>query len=92
MANYELSYQGSIPLGKGFVLPPKEAAALIALDKRNEDVIYPYLVGQELNIHPTHQASQWIINFHDWPLDRDSAPPSYSGPVAYVEPRGSPLQ
>jgi MmeI, target recognition domain len=81
-ANYELSYQGSIPLGKGFVLPPEEASALIAASKRNEDVIYPYLVGQELNIHPAHEASQWIINFHDWPLDRDSAPANYSGPVA----------
>jgi hypothetical protein len=81
-ANYELSYQGSIPLGKGFVLPPAEAGALLAANKRNADVIYPYLVGQELNIHPAHEASQWIINFHDWPLDRDSAPSDYHGPVA----------
>lgn len=81
-ANYELSYQGSIPLGKGFVLPPEEARALLAKNKRNEDVIYPYLVGQELNIHPAHEPSQWIVNFHDWPLDRDSAAPGYTGPVA----------
>jgi hypothetical protein len=63
-------------------LPPEEARSLLAKNKRNEDVIYPYLVGQELNIHPAHEPSQWIVNFHDWPLDHDSAPPGYTGPVA----------
>jgi hypothetical protein len=80
--NIELSYQGSIPLGKGFVLTPDEAQQLIQKNPRNSDVIYPYLVGKELNIDPRHEASQWIINFHDWPLDRQTAHRGYQGPVA----------
>ena len=31
---------------------------------------------------PDQSPSRWIINFFDWPLDRDSAPKDYSGPVA----------
>lgn len=81
-ANMELSFQGSIPLGTGFVLEPEEALRLIDRDPRNADVIYRYLVGQELNIHPKHEPSKWIINFHDWPLDRQSAPEEYRGPTA----------
>src|SRR5581483_2138860 len=25
---------------------------------------------------------RWVINFFDWPLDRESAPDGYTGPVA----------
>ena len=81
-ANYELSYQGSIPLGKGFVIPAEIARAIIDTDNKYEAVIYPYLVGQELNIDPRHESSKWIINFHDWPLDRGAAAEPYKGPVA----------
>lgn len=80
--NYELSFQGSIPLGEGFVLTQEEANHLIDKDETNKKAILPYLVGKELNIHPKHETSQWIINFHDWPLDRESAPNGYDGPVA----------
>lgn len=81
-ANFELSYQGSIPLGKGFVVPAEVAKRLISLDKKYEDVIYPYLVGQELNLDPNHEPSKWIINFHDWPLDRGVSGAPDQGPVA----------
>lgn len=64
------------------MLSAEEAACLIAKDSRNEDVVYPYLIGQELNISPTHRPSKWIINFRDWPLDRKTAPEAYAGPVA----------
>jgi hypothetical protein len=84
--NYELSFQGSIPLGTGFVLQSDEAQTLLEQNKRNEEVIFPYLVGQELNIHPAHEPSQWIINFHDWPLDRESSPADYTGPVVVDYP------
>ena len=33
----------------GFVLSPDEAAAMIAADPRNADVVRPYLVGEDLN-------------------------------------------
>ncbi|MFI5657444.1 Eco57I restriction-modification methylase domain-containing protein [Streptomyces sp. NPDC051684] len=65
-ANEAQSYQGSIVLGKGFVLEPEVAEALIAKDPRNKDVLFPYLNGEDLNQRPGSTASRWVINFHDW--------------------------
>lgn len=81
-ANSELSFQGSIPNGKGFVLSNDEAESLLKGNPQNEAVIYPYLIGKELNIHPEHKPSQWILNFHDWPLNHESASANYKGPCA----------
>jgi len=81
-ANAGKSFQGSNVLGMGFVLTPDEAQTLIEKDPRNEDVLYPYLNGKDLNSRADQSASRWVISFHDWPLDRDSAPPGHDGPVA----------
>lgn len=81
-ANAEKSFQGSIVLGKGFVLEPEEAAALIERDPKNRDVLFPYLNGEDLNSRSDQSPSRWVINFKDWPLDRTSAPDGYRGPVA----------
>ncbi|MCC6899946.1 MAG: hypothetical protein IT377_13280 [Polyangiaceae bacterium] len=81
-ANAGKSFQGSIVLGMGFVLAPEEAQALIKKDKRNKDVLFPYLNGQDLNSNPDQSPSRWVINFRDWPLSRKSAPEGYRGPVA----------
>jgi hypothetical protein len=81
-ANANKSFQGSIVLGMGFVLPPEEAETLIGRDARNRDVLFPYLNGEDLNSRPDQSPSRWVINFRDWPLDRDSASTDYSGPVA----------
>ena len=60
------SFQGSIVLGKGFVLTPEEAEALIAKDPRNKEVLFPYLNGEDLNNDPEQKPSRWVINFFDW--------------------------
>ncbi|MBI5168202.1 MAG: restriction endonuclease [Candidatus Eisenbacteria bacterium] len=85
-ANAGKSFQGSIVLGMGFVLEPEEAQALIARDPRNRDVLFPYLNGEDLNSRWDQSPSRWVINFHDWPLDRASAPEGYEGPVAAEYP------
>jgi len=69
-ANQGITYQGSIVLGMGFTLSPEEAQRLIEHDPRNKDVLFPYINGQDLNSHPDSSASRWIINFHDWTLER----------------------
>ncbi len=61
------SFQGSIVLGKGFVLEPEQARALIERDPRNKDVLFPYLNGEDLNSRPDQSPSRWVINFFDWP-------------------------
>ncbi|MBM7441793.1 Eco57I restriction-modification methylase domain-containing protein [Streptomyces sp. HB132] len=66
VANADQSYQGSIVLGKGFILQPETALALIEKDPRNRDVLFPYLNGEDLNSRPDYSASRWVINFHDW--------------------------
>lgn len=69
-ANANQSFQGSIVLGMGFTMSPEEAHALIELDPRNEDVLFPYLGGEDLNQSPTQAAPRWVINFFDWPEGR----------------------
>jgi hypothetical protein len=70
LSNAGKSFIGSFVLGMGFVLEPEEAQALIAKDPRNKDVLYPYLNGEDLNSRPDQSPSRWVINFHDWPLER----------------------
>lgn len=64
--NEEKSFQGSIVLGKGFVLEPNEANALIKRNTINKEVVFPYLNGDDLNNSPTQSPSRWVINFFDW--------------------------
>ena len=68
--NENKSFQGSIVHGIGFVLEPEEAKALIAKNPANEDCLYPYLNGEDLNSSSTQSPSRWVINFFDWPLER----------------------
>src|SRR5262249_25946835 len=53
-----------------FVLTPEEARALITKDRRNREVLFPYLNGEDLNSRPDQSPSRWVINFFDWPLQR----------------------
>ncbi|MFC1600823.1 Eco57I restriction-modification methylase domain-containing protein [Candidatus Sumerlaeota bacterium] len=69
-ANEGKSFQGSIVLGMGFVMSPEEAQALIDKNSRNKDVLFPYLIGDDLNSRPDQSPSRWVINFCDWPLNR----------------------
>ncbi len=69
-ANADRSFQGSIVLGMGFVLTPEEAQALIARNPRNQACLFPYLNGEDLNSRFDQSPSRWVINFHDWPLNR----------------------
>jgi hypothetical protein len=71
-ANANQSFQGSIVLGLGFTMSEDEATSFIAKDPRNAEVLFPYLNGVDLNSSPEQKASRWVINFFDWPLDRDA--------------------
>ena len=69
-ANRGISFQGAIVLGMGFTMAPVEAQRLIERDPRNRDVLFPYINGEDLNSRPDCSGSRWVINFHDWSLDR----------------------
>ena len=64
--NEDKSFQGSNVLGKGFILTYEQALALIEKNPKNNDVIFPYLSGDDLNNNPDQSPSRWVINFFDW--------------------------
>ena len=61
-ANSGQSFQGSIVLGKGFLLTPAEASDLLGLDERHADVIFPYLNGRDINQHPHKNRADGSYN------------------------------
>ncbi len=64
------SYQGSNILGLGFTMTEQDARSFIEQDERLRDVLFPYMIGEDLTSSPQQKASRWVINFWDWPLDR----------------------
>lgn len=67
------SYQGSNILGLGFTMSEDDALELIKQDKRLKDVLFPYMIGEDLTSSPRQKASRWVINFWDWPLERSAS-------------------
>ena len=101
-ANAGKSFQGSIVLGMGFTFddtdtkgvasPLSEMRRLIEEDPRNQEVILPYIGGQEVNTSPTHAHHRYVINFRDWPLRRedvDASGPSEQGDIADLGSRAA---
>lgn len=68
--NKNVAFQGSNVLGMGFVLTREEAEYMLNDDPKNQEVIFPYLNGEELNSHPKQKPGRWVINFWDWPEER----------------------
>ncbi|PQJ36795.1 hypothetical protein BSZ35_00120 [Salinibacter sp. 10B] len=65
--NSEVSFIGSVLSGSGFVLSEAEAEVLMEKNPDLRDVLFPYLIGDDLNSDPYQQPSRWVINFRDWP-------------------------
>jgi methylase of polypeptide subunit release factors len=68
--NESKSFQGSIVLGKGFVLEPNETIDLIKKNPKNKEVLFPYLNGDDLNNSPDQSPTRWVINFFNWTEDK----------------------
>lgn len=69
--NESQSYIGTVIYNSGFVLTKEEAEQLIRKNIKNQDVIFPYLNGENLNSTVSQTAERFVINFFDWPLSRD---------------------
>ncbi len=73
LANRGKSFQGSIPLGLGFTFddtdvkgvatPISEMQRLIHDEPRNQQCIFPYIGGAEVNDSPRHLHDRFIISF-----------------------------
>ena len=61
---------GSYVLVMGFVLTHDEANALIKADSRNSDVLFPFLIGDDLNSNHDQAASRDVIFFSDWSMSK----------------------
>jgi hypothetical protein len=72
-ANADKGFVGSYVLGMGFTFddtdaksvatPIAEMRRLIEKDPRNQEVIFPYIGGEEVNTSPTHTHHRYVINF-----------------------------
>ncbi|MFV2102066.1 Eco57I restriction-modification methylase domain-containing protein [Micromonospora sp. LOL_024] len=79
--NKDIAYIGCIVLGMGFALLPEEAQAWIVEDSRNCEVLFPYLIGQDLNSSPSCSPSRWVIDFNERSLEEASTYPTPFGRV-----------
>ena len=70
-ASKKQCFIGSYVLGLGFTLTKEDAQDLICKNPKNNEVLFPYLNGEDVNSDPEQRPSRWIINFYDWPYDRE---------------------
>lgn len=63
-SNRAKAFQGPIPAGDGFIISLPEATALLTrVDAPYDEVVRPYLVGEDIADNPRQAPSRWIINF-----------------------------
>lgn len=85
--NLGLVFQGSITLGEGFLVDEDFAKAAIAEDPEYQKLIYPYLIGREVNQSPEHLPGRLVINFFDWSEEKAAKfPLAYDKVVRDVKP------
>ena len=73
LANADRTFLGSKIYGQGFTFddtdtrgvasPLAEMQRLVAMDSKNQDVIFPYIGGDEVNTSPKHAHHRYVINF-----------------------------
>jgi hypothetical protein len=80
--NASCAFNGTKVYGQGFLLSPEEAQTVLERNPEYRKVLFPYLIGDDVNGHPSQQPSRWTINFFDWPLNHSSTPAGYKGSVA----------
>ncbi len=80
--NEGVAFIGALPAGTGFVVTEQRAREFMAHNADAANVLRPYVIGQDLAQRPDVSGSRWIVNFHDWPLDRAR---NYPDVLALVE-------
>jgi hypothetical protein len=86
-ANTGKSFIGSYVLGMGFTFddtnskgvanPIRLMQEIIKKDPHNAERIFPYIGGEEVNNSPTQIYHRYVINFADFPRERDQNLPSW---------------
>jgi hypothetical protein len=92
--NRDQAFEGAKISGAGFIISAAEAASLLA-GPGYDEVVSKYLTGEDVNSDPRHQASRWVINFKDRPLQNSEpgqprAASHYTEALGIVETRVKP--
>ncbi|MBD2606957.1 restriction endonuclease [Scytonema hofmannii FACHB-248] len=87
VANQSKAFKGHNVYGIGFVISEEEAQTLIDKNYNNTDVLFPYLVGEDVNSRPDQSPSRWIVNFRNWSFEEAS---KYPNALSIVEERVKP--
>lgn len=87
MQNQDKSFIGSYVLGTGFIIEKDKVDELISRNSQNAEVLFRYLNGDDINSRPDQSPSRWVINFHDWPLEKAR---QYIEPFRIVEEKVKP--
>lgn len=69
LSNSGRSFQGSVILGKGFIID-KRKSDILKQNLKNRSLIFPYLNGDDLNSTYNQIATRQIINFFDFDHDK----------------------
>ena len=68
-ANEDICFSGHYLMGQGFVLTAEERRKLIELNPNNDEVIFPYIRGDDINNEPSQRSGCFAINFAMRELD-----------------------
>ena len=77
----QVCFSGQVAGHEGFILSPKEAAAMIQADARNREVIHPFLIGRDM-LTGDGSLSEWVIDFQTRTVLEAS---TYPKPFAHVQ-------
>ncbi len=81
-ADSKACYQGQTHGHEGFLLDPDEAAQILRSDRKNRDVIFPFLNGDDLLRTTDGLPTRYVIDFQHRDLHEASA---YVAPFAHVK-------
>ena len=79
-ANAGVCYTGQYPRFEGFMLTERDARRMLHADKRNRDVIWPFIVGSEMLT--AGKPQRWVIDFQTRGIMDAKA---YAAPFKHVE-------
>ncbi len=65
-----ICFQGSVILGTGFIVENNKKQEILNIDSKYENIIFPYLIGDDINNDIEQKPSRYVINFFDWPEDK----------------------
>ena len=96
--NDGLSFMGTTLCGAGFLFEPDpsngassidDMRRLIKDDPRHQEVIFPYLGGEDVNTHPEQRPSRFVIDFGEM---REEQARRWSSLFSIIEERVRPLR